>query len=135
LSIKRFTNEGHKVRGKLAWNLDNFNLGSVLAFTRNPFGEDQTFSSEYETFAVIEHHGSLQGGHYTMYAKQTDKWQEYDDSSITEVAPDRVVSADSYILFLLPKTEKESMNLSFLQSVQSLRERITMQAREKAKEA
>ena len=121
LNIKRFTNQGHKVRGKLVWDLDNFDLSSVQAFSRNPFGEEGTFSTEYETFAVIEHHGSLQGGHYTMYAKQNDGWLEYDDNSISDVTPDRVVSADSYILLLIPKKNKEEMNKSFSEAVRALR--------------
>ena len=130
LSIKRFTNIGSKVRGKLAWDLDSFDLSSALAFSRNPFGEESIFPAVYETFAVIEHHGSLQGGHYTMYARQNESWLEYDDNSITTVTPDRVVSADSYILFLVPKKEKEHMNRSFSESVQSLRQRVNGEANE-----
>ena len=122
LSIKRFTNDGNKVRGKLAWDLDSFDLGSVFAFSRNPFS-DNPIHTQYETFAVIEHHGSLQGGHYTMYARQNETWLEYDDNSITDVTPDRVVSADSYILFLLPKADKEKMNGQFAESIKALRRR------------
>ena len=71
---------------------------------------------------MIEHHGSLQGGHYTMFAKQNDSWLEYDDNSISDVTPDRVVSADSYIIFLIPKKEKDTMNRLFSESVHSLRQ-------------
>jgi ubiquitin carboxyl-terminal hydrolase 22/27/51 len=123
LSVKRFTNDGNKVRGKLAWDLDRFDLGSVFAFSRNPFSEIPV-QSEYETFAVIEHHGSLQGGHYTMFARQNETWMEYDDNSISDVAPDRVVSADSYILFLLPKAEKVAMHTKFAESVKALRQQV-----------
>ena len=123
LTIKRFTNEGNKVRGKLTWDLDSFDLSKVLAFSRNPIDADSKPCASYETFAVIEHHGSLQGGHYNMYAKQKDRWLQYDDSSIEDVAPDRVVSADSYILFLLPKSEMEEMNQSFANTIRDLRAR------------
>ena len=77
--------------------------------------------SDHETYAVIEHHGSLQGGHYTMYAKQNNEWLEYDDNSITNVTPDRVVSADSYIMFLLPKEKSLQMNVNFAKIVKSYR--------------
>jgi len=123
LNVKRFTNAGNKVRGKLAWDLDEFDLSSILAFSRNPFGEESMFPAIYETFAVIEHHGSLQGGHYTMFAKQNDGWLEYDDNSISDVTPDRVVSADSYIIFLIPKKDKDNMNRLFSESVHSLRQK------------
>jgi len=119
LSIKRFTNEGNKVRGKIAWDLDNVDLSPVMAFSRNPFNDMD--SPIYETYAVIEHHGSLQGGHYTMYAKQNNAWLEYDDNSITNVTPDRVVSADSYIMFLVPKEKSLQMNVNFAKTVKSYR--------------
>ena len=119
LSIKRFTNEGHKVRGKIDWNLDTIDLSPVMAFSRNPFNDMDL--PKYETYAVIEHHGSLQGGHYTMYAKQNNEWLEYDDNSITNVTPDRVVSADSYIMFLLPKEKSLQMNVNFAKIVKSYR--------------
>ena len=122
LSIKRFTNEGNKVRGRLAWDLDSFDLRPVFAFSRNPFG-DEPVSTEYETFAVIEHHGSLQGGHYTMFGRQGDAWYEYDDNTITDATPDRVVSADSYVVFMMPKQEKQRLQAAFAESVQSLRMR------------
>lgn len=124
LSVKRFTNDGNKVRGRLAWDLDSFDLGPVMAFSRNPFQEGP-IHTEYETFAVIEHHGSLHGGHYTMFARQNSAWYEYDDNTITDATPDRVVSADSYILFLLPKAEKARMNDAFANSVRSLRQRMS----------
>jgi ubiquitin C-terminal hydrolase len=124
LSVKRFTNDGNKVRGRLAWDLDSFDLSPVMAFTRNPFQEGPVHT-EYETFAVIEHHGSLHGGHYTMFAKQQESWYEYDDNTIADATPDRVVSADSYILFLLPKLAKSAMHQSFAESVRGLRQRTS----------
>ena len=56
---------------------------------------------EYQLFAVSNHYGSLGGGHYTAYAKQTDdsKWYLFDDSSVTQVQASDVCSTAGYCLF------------------------------------
>lgn len=111
VSIKRFTNAGHKVRGLIPWDLDLLDFAPWLAFARDPF-TNTSYNSEYETFAVIEHHGSTFGGHYRMYARRGADWTEYDDSSAIPISPDRVVTPDSYILLLMPKKSVEHMSAS-----------------------
>jgi len=111
VTIKRFTNAGHKVRGLIPWDLDSLDFAPWLAFARDPF-TNTSYNSEYETFAVIEHHGSTFGGHYRMYARRGADWTEYDDSSAIPVSPDRVVTPDSYILLLMPKKSVEHMSAS-----------------------
>jgi ubiquitin C-terminal hydrolase len=56
---------------------------------------------EYHLFAVSNHYGSLGGGHYTAYAKQTDdgKWYLFDDSCVTQVQDSDVCSSAGYVLF------------------------------------
>jgi len=55
----------------------------------------------YDLFAVSNHSGSLQGGHYTAYCCNNDngKWYEFNDSSVSEVHEDRIVSSQAYVLF------------------------------------
>ena len=112
VSLKRFTNTGHKVRGRITWDLDCTNFRDFTAFRRDPFS-NTTQDPEYETFAVIEHLGGLRGGHYRMYARQGD-WHLYDDSSVHIVPPERVVTDDSYIACMIPRSQakalRESMN-------------------------
>lgn len=103
LSFKRFTNTGAKIRGTITWDLNALSLQSWCAFRRCPF-TNQSIQPDYSTFAVIEHQGSAQSGHYHMYAREgTDAWKNYDDSDIRTVPDTEVISADSYILFLTPK--------------------------------
>ena len=41
------------------------------------------------------------GGHYTAFAlnKTTNKWYNFDDSSVREASPERIVSTNAYVLF------------------------------------
>jgi len=121
LVLKRFGNDGRKKRGCIPWDLNSIDFKDQLAFHRNPFGAEQT--SEYETYAVIEHHGSTNGGHYIMFAKQDDVWNEYDDNEVRVSSPERVVSDDSYILFLTPKAKTADMRLEFQETIDALRAR------------
>jgi ubiquitin C-terminal hydrolase len=104
LTLKRFTNHGNKIRGKISWDLESTRFTDWTAFQRCPFSESKRYS-EFRTFAVIEHQGSAQGGHYHMFARgSNESWNNYDDCSVSLNVPDtRIISADSYILFLEAK--------------------------------
>lgn len=121
LSIKRFTNAGHKVRGLIPWDLNSLDFAPWLAFARDPFS-NAAYLSDYITYAVIEHHGSTFGGHYRMYARHNDDtWNEYDDSSVTLVTPDRVITSDSYIMLMMPKANMEYMKMTMESTIQKYR--------------
>lgn len=57
----------------------------------------------YDLFAVTNHHGNMNFGHYTAFAKNsvTGKWHYYNDSIVEEVEDpeETVVSPDAYILY------------------------------------
>jgi ubiquitin C-terminal hydrolase len=103
LSLKRFTNTGAKIRGKVVWDVNRLDMGKWFAFKRCPYTGLKAGKLVYQTISVIEHNGSSSGGHYRMFARDDggDVWSEYDDSAIREnVAASEVVSPDSYVLFL-----------------------------------
>jgi ubiquitin C-terminal hydrolase len=122
VSIKRFTNSGHKVRGLIPWDLDALDFSPWRAFDRDPF-TDTRDPSVYSTFAVIEHHGSLNGGHYRMFARDGADWVCYDDSSVYVVPPDAVITADSYIALMSPKHAAAEMTRSMKDTITDLRAR------------
>ena len=124
LSIKRFTNAGHKVRGLIPWDLDCLDFAPMLAFGRDPCS-NTAYNSEYATYAVIEHHGSTFGGHYRMYARHGDGWNEYDDSSVYAVPPERVVTPDSYVMLLMPKKTMAAMTAEMDAAIANYRRRMT----------
>lgn len=58
----------------------------------------------YQLYAVIEHYGSLFGGHYTCAARNflTSQWHRYDDSSVREIDIIDVLAnsqVSAYVLF------------------------------------
>lgn len=57
--------------------------------------------SKYNLTAVICHHGTVGGGHYTSFAKHESngRWYEYDDQLVTEVSEDVVKNCEAYVLF------------------------------------
>ncbi|XP_040176230.1 ubiquitin carboxyl-terminal hydrolase 20 [Anopheles arabiensis] len=57
--------------------------------------------TSYDLCAVICHHGTVGGGHYTSFAKHdpTGKWFEFDDQLVTQVTPEHVQSCEAYVLF------------------------------------
>ncbi|XP_013413385.1 ubiquitin carboxyl-terminal hydrolase 20-like isoform X1 [Lingula anatina] len=61
----------------------------------------------YDLTAVICHHGTAGGGHYTAYALNhyDDKWYEYDDQYVTEVDVQTVQNCEAYVLFYRKKND------------------------------
>uniref|UniRef100_A0A1Q3FER0 ubiquitinyl hydrolase 1 n=1 Tax=Culex tarsalis TaxID=7177 RepID=A0A1Q3FER0_CULTA len=57
--------------------------------------------TSYDLCAVICHHGTVGGGHYTSFAKHdpTGKWFEFDDQLVTQVSPEDVQNCEAYVLF------------------------------------
>ncbi|KAM6297487.1 LOW QUALITY PROTEIN: ubiquitin carboxyl-terminal hydrolase 43 [Aegotheles albertisi] len=55
----------------------------------------------YDLYAVCNHHGSMQGGHYTAYCCNAldGRWYSYDDSRVEGVPEAEVGTRSAYILF------------------------------------
>jgi ubiquitin C-terminal hydrolase len=114
LTLKRFTNRGQKIRGTVDWNPNAVDFHPWMAFRRCPFTEVYHTACDYETFAVVEHLGSAQGGHYHTYVRSpvgVDQWVDFDDD-VVGANPHRsnkdVVSPDAYILMMMPRTRLQN---------------------------
>lgn len=55
----------------------------------------------YDLYAVSNHYGSLNGGHYTAYGynSMSEKWYDFNDSSVSTATTKDVVSSGAYLLF------------------------------------
>lgn len=54
----------------------------------------------YNLYAVSNHYGSMEGGHYTAYCKNSNgRWYKFDDHQVSSIENSEVVSSAAYILF------------------------------------
>ena len=55
----------------------------------------------YDLYAVCNHYGDLNYGHYTCFAYNYKKqsWFEFDDSKVTRLDESHIVSSEAYLLF------------------------------------
>ena len=54
----------------------------------------------YELYAVCNHMGIAEGGHYNAYCKNTNNlWYQYDDHEVTKINRRHIVSSSAYCLF------------------------------------
>ncbi|KAG5368200.1 Ubiquitin carboxyl-terminal hydrolase 12 [Yarrowia sp. C11] len=64
----------------------------------------------YDLIGVDNHMGGLGGGHYTAFAKNfvDGKWYHYNDSSVSPISEDQLVTANAYLLFYKRRTPTAS---------------------------
>ncbi|XP_063790728.1 ubiquitin carboxyl-terminal hydrolase 31 isoform X2 [Pseudophryne corroboree] len=80
----------------------SWSLPSHWSPWRRPYGmgrDPEDFI--YDLYAVCNHHGTMQGGHYTAYCKNSvdGLWYCFDDSDVQPLAEDDVCKQTAYILF------------------------------------
>eukprot|EP01065_Artemidia_motanka_P035058 TRINITY_DN4299_c0_g1_i1.p1 TRINITY_DN4299_c0_g1~~TRINITY_DN4299_c0_g1_i1.p1 ORF type:complete len:854 (+),score=158.44 TRINITY_DN4299_c0_g1_i1:47-2608(+) len=64
-------------------------------------GEKPRLAGQYHLYGVINHYGSISGGHYTAYTTIADRWYCFDDSYVSEVKENICQKArlSGYVLF------------------------------------
>ena len=101
INFKRFIKESshwEKNDEDIDFPINNFNMKDLI------IGPDKDHSI-YDLFAVSQHYGSTEGGHYTAVCKNNDKWYNYDDSSVTVTSPRACLSSAAYVLFYRRQTD------------------------------
>ena len=58
-------------------------------------------NTQYELYAIIDHMGQNNGGHYKAYCKESisNKWYKYNDSTVSYVELESISKKNAYILF------------------------------------
>ncbi|XP_062331268.1 ubiquitin carboxyl-terminal hydrolase 31-like [Osmerus eperlanus] len=80
----------------------SWSLPSHWSPWRRPYGMGRDPEDYlYDLYAVCNHHGTMQGGHYTAYCKNSidGQWYCFDDSDVQAIADDEVCKQTAYILF------------------------------------
>ncbi|XP_059475384.1 ubiquitin carboxyl-terminal hydrolase 8 [Neocloeon triangulifer] len=69
----------------------------MTQFTVNSHPKHHT----YDLYAVSNHYGTMDGGHYTTYSRSAvfNKWYKFDDADVSEISEPSVRSNAAYILF------------------------------------
>jgi len=62
------------------------------------YNEILNLEETYELFGIINHEGNIFGGHYYSYIKK-NKWFVFNDTNISEIQLDDIVSDKNYCLF------------------------------------
>ncbi|XP_060951178.1 ubiquitin carboxyl-terminal hydrolase 31-like [Limanda limanda] len=80
----------------------SWSLPSHWSPWRRPYGmgrDPEDFL--YDLYAVCNHHGTMQGGHYTAHCKNSidGQWYCFDDSDVHPMSEDEVCKQTAYILF------------------------------------
>jgi ubiquitin carboxyl-terminal hydrolase 8 len=98
IHLSRFYQDGMYTRKKQ--NFVNFELKSLNIGKYAMDGFDNKWSV-FSLYAVSNHFGSLEGGHYTAYCSSSvlKKWHKYDDQDVSSMDSSNVVTPAAYILF------------------------------------
>lgn len=71
----------------------------------------------YDLFAVSNHFGQLQAGHYTAMVLNKGVWYQFNDHKISQIDESAIVSSAAYILFYQRRgIEFKSLNYKALQN-------------------
>ncbi|KAJ1180428.1 hypothetical protein NDU88_005649 [Pleurodeles waltl] len=94
--FKRFSFEGRwkqKLQTFVDFPLECLDLSQYVIGPKN--------NLKYNLFAVSNHYGGLDGGHYTAYSKNAlrQHWFKFDDHEVSEISTSSVKSSAAYILF------------------------------------
>ncbi|XP_062998951.1 ubiquitin carboxyl-terminal hydrolase 8 isoform X1 [Elgaria multicarinata webbii] len=95
--LKRFSYDGRwkqKLQSSVDFPLESLDLSQYVIGPKSS-------SKRYNLFAVSNHYGGLDGGHYTAYCKNAAKqrWYKFDDHEVSEISASSVKSSAAYILF------------------------------------
>lgn len=99
--LKRFSHSrgmwgGRKVNDLITFPLDNLDMSTYIL-------KNSTENKKivYDLYAVSNHFGSLDGGHYTAFCKNPvlEKWYNFDDNDVGSLSPSEVNTKAAYVLF------------------------------------
>lgn len=111
IQLKRFQNDGSytsKIKSKINYPLYDLSLNGC-------YSEHYPRNHKYNLYGVIQHTGSLNGGHYYSHTKNpvNDKWYEFNDESVLHIpdhdVEEEIITARSYILFYKKQSIKKKI--------------------------
>ncbi|KAG1171793.1 hypothetical protein G6F70_002018 [Rhizopus microsporus] len=99
IQLKRFEHSTSisKIETKIKFPID-------LDLTPYTANKNKNSDNVYTLFAVVNHHGKVDTGHYTMFAKHRNEWFKFDDHSVTFAYQKDVLDSKAYMCFYIKKS-------------------------------
>ena len=93
LHLKRFGNSRKKIRTAVQF--------PITGFDASPLAYQNDTRPEYDLFAVVDHLGGMNSGHYTASCidPQSEAWQQFNDEKVEGIYASDLNEANAYILF------------------------------------
>ena len=97
IDLKRFSNNNNKNQKLIGFPLEDLNLSKyVIGYKKDEY--------VYDLYGICNHSGSVHVGHYTAYVKNANnKWYSYNDTNVSEINPNMLISSKAYCLFYRKK--------------------------------
>jgi len=97
IDLKRFSNNNNKNQKLINFPIEDLNLSKyVIGYKKDDY--------VYDLYGICNHSGSVHGGHYTAYVKNANnKWYSYNDTNVSEINPNMLISSKAYCLFYRKK--------------------------------
>jgi ubiquitin C-terminal hydrolase len=91
--IKRYDNMLNKKNNLITFPITDLNL---LSYS---IGYDND-KNIYDLFAISNHSGRVNGGHYWCYGKNSDgDWYNFNDENVSRLNPSEIITPNAYCLF------------------------------------
>ena len=90
----------------------------INTFIKYPLENLEINNEKFDLYAVINHFGTLNSGHYTSYVKIDNEWFNFDDSIFNVCNKEKIMNKNAYILFYVNKNKPEDkMYFNILKSI------------------
>ena len=103
IQIKKFQNKtgffyssNDKKDSFIKYPLNNLDLSNFIE-------NNEEINTKYDLYAVIQHHGEIDQGHYTAICKLNDMWVLFNDSLLSKI--NNPITNDAYLLFYKKNVE------------------------------
>jgi ubiquitin C-terminal hydrolase len=97
IALKRFKQSGNKNNTFIDFPITDLNISPYVINKTNDV-------CNYDLYAVANHVGRANFGHYFCYCKNINgDWYKYDDANVERISRQYVVSNNAYILFYIRK--------------------------------
>mmetsp|Transcript_119115 Transcript_119115/g.273184 ORF Transcript_119115/g.273184 Transcript_119115/m.273184 type:complete len:333 (-) Transcript_119115:196-1194(-) len=107
LQLKRFKDSHRKLDSLVRFPLRGLDLSQFQAETAKTWTSEHSASvkdTTYDCFAVVNHTGSLHGGHYFSYIAIDGSWYCFNDSQVAPIGEDCIVSSKAYLIFYVRRS-------------------------------